>query len=148
MKKSFLIFFSIVTIVSLIAFSMQFVNAVPPKVFLSPSDYDTGLTYSQAFKQKKPMAVNFYVDWCHYCQKFAPTLEKIRQQYKSKMNVVLVKADDPKNKKLVEDFGISGYPSFYLVSPKNDNRVFINQALYADLAKLKKEIDRFLKVNK
>ena len=95
-----------------------------------PSDYGTGFTYAEAVKIGKPMVVNFYVDWCHYCQGFAPKLEELRQEYKDKFTFVIVKADDPKNEELVQDFNIHGYPSLFLVNPKNDNRVFINQSLY------------------
>ena len=60
----------------------------------------------------------------------------------------MVKADEPTNKKIVEDFDISGYPSLFLVNPKNDNRVFVNQYLYSDRTKMEKEFGRFLRVNK
>ena len=115
---------------------------------LSPSAYSTGLSYDQAVKAGKPMVVNFYVDWCHYCQGFAPKLEELRLEYKDKFNFVLVKADDPNNQNIVQDFNISGYPSLFLVNPKNDNRVFINQSLYDNKAKMEKEFNRFLRTNK
>lgn len=142
----FLPIFFLLAVLAVILISK--VQAVPPKANLAPSDYSTGLGYYQAFKMKKPMVVNFYVDWCHYCQGFAPKLEALRREYGSKYNFVMVKADEPTNKKIVEDFGISGYPSLFLVNPKNDNRVFVNQNLYSDRTKMEKEFGRFLRVNK
>ena len=143
--KESLIFIFILTLFGFIVLP-SFVKAVPPK--LNPSDYDTGITWAQAVKLKKPIVANFYVNWCHYCQRFAPTLDNLRREYKSKYTFVLIKADNPQNQKLVDDFGISGYPSLYLVNPKNDNRVFINQSFYSNPRLLKREFDRFLKVNK
>ncbi len=72
---------------------MLSVKAVPPRSNLLPSDYSTGITYKQAIKMKKPMAINFYVDWCHYCKQFAPTLDSFRKQYKSNMNFVIVNVE-------------------------------------------------------
>lgn len=137
----------IFSIFAILAFSITYAVAVPPKANLVPSDYTTGMTWKQAQKAGKPIAVNFYVDWCGYCRKFAPVLEGLRKEYNGKYNIVLINVENPKYKKLAEDFDITGFPTLYLVNPKNDNRVFINQSLYSRPDKLKKEFDRFLKVN-
>jgi len=102
----------------------------------------------EAVKLKKPIAVNFYVDWCHYCKKFAPVLDSLRKEYQGRVSFVLIKADEPKNSKLVNEYGISGYPTLYLVNPSNDNRVYLNNAIYGNPELIKREIDRFLRVNK
>jgi thiol-disulfide isomerase/thioredoxin len=104
--------------------------------------------FGAAPKMKKPMAINFYVDWCHYCQQFAPRLDSLRRQYGSRMNFVLVNVEKPGGDKLIKEFPISGYPSLYLYNPKNGNRTFVNQAIYSDKKLLKAEFDRFLKFNK
>lgn len=144
-KKMFSSLFSVL-IGSLIL--TQSALAVPPKANLVPSDYATKTTYSQAVKMKKPIVVTFYVDWCHYCQKFMPTLAAFKQQYKNQYTFVMINNDLPASKKIADDFMISGYPSVYLVNPKNDNRVFLNQNIYSRPDVLKKEFDRFLRVNK
>ncbi len=73
----------------------EYSAAVPPKLNLVPSDYGTGMTWEKAEKLDKPIVVNFYVDWCHFCKKFAPVLDKIRQQYSSKYSFVFINCDDP-----------------------------------------------------
>ena len=123
-------------------------NSSPSTQNLLPSNYSTGVSYEEAVKIGKPMVVNFYVDWCHYCKAFAPKLEELRLEYKDKYTFVLVKADDPKNKDIVEDYNVNGYPSLFLVNPKNDNRVFIEQSLYGNKNKMEKELNRFLRLNK
>lgn len=135
-------FISVITAVNLFT---SYVNAKASQK--NPSSY-AAATWAEAVKAKKPIVVNFYVTWCHYCKQFAPVLENLRKEYKSRYTFVLVNAEDPVNEKLVKEFMISSYPSLYLVNPKNDNRVFINQSLYSDPELLKKEFDRFLKVNK
>ena len=116
--------------------------AVPPKSNLVPSDYQTGISYEKAVKLHKPMVINFYVDWCGYCKKFAPILDGVRKDYKGKFNFVTINCENPKYKKVVEDFMISGFPTLYIYDPTNDNRVLINNGLYSNPVKLKKELDK------
>lgn len=137
-----------VVVLAIFAFFSLKSFAVPPKKFLLPSDYSTKVTYNQAVKMKKPIILTFYVDWCGYCRKFMPILEEMKREYSSKYTFVMVNLDLPQNKKLGEDFMISGFPTVYLVSPKNDNRVFLNQGIYGNRTVLKREFDRFLRVNK
>ena len=113
-----------------------------------PSEYQTGVTWNQAVEQKKPIAVNFYVNWCHYCQGFAPKLDNLRKEYQSKMNFVTINVEDPQNKKMVEDFSVNGFPTLYLVNPKNDYREFVSQRFYSDPDKMKEIFDKFLKGQK
>jgi len=93
------------------------------------------------------MVVNFYVDWCAYCRRFAPILESLRQNYKGQFNFVIVNCDNPKYKKLADEYYVTGYPTLYIVDPVKDNRVLISQALYSQPEKLRQELNRFLRVN-
>jgi thiol-disulfide isomerase/thioredoxin len=147
-NKNKILILTIITLFICSVFAMQNSIAVPPKANLLPSDYSTGITYNQAIKMKKPMVINFYVDWCGYCRKFAPTLDSLRKEYKTKMNFIIVNVEKPGSDKIVKEFPISGYPSLYLYNPKTGNRTFVNQAIYSDKKLLKAEIDRFLKFNK
>jgi thioredoxin 1 len=148
MKKNVnsIVMFAIFTIFfAFMVLSPDFVSAVPPKANLVPSDYDTGITWKQAIKSKKPIAVNFYVDWCGYCKRFAPILDGVRQEYKSKYDFVLINAENPKNQKLVQDFAIQGYPSFFLVEPRTHLHQLVNQSYYNNPPALRTELDKFLK---
>lgn len=144
--KKVLISCLFIALISLVFGSLS--QAIPPKKNLLPSDYSTNLTLKEAVKLKKPIAVNFYVDWCHYCQKFAPTLESLRKQYKSNYSFVMVKVDDKKNAKLAKDFSITSFPSLYLVNPADNTRMFVNQAVYSNPKLLKQQFDIFLKASK
>jgi thiol-disulfide isomerase/thioredoxin len=135
-------------VVALACIGFAGVKAIPPKLNPMPSDYDTGITWNRAVKLKKPIVANFYVNYCRYCQKFAPVLERLRKEYNSKYTFVTVDCEKPINSKLASDYGISSYPSLYLVNPKNDNRNYINPSFYNNPAVLRKEFDRFYKNNK
>ena len=114
----------------------------------SPSDYKIGVSYDEAVKSDKPMLALFYVDWCGYCLRFMPKFNTINTLYKSKYNVVMLNAEAPENKKLVEDVALTGFPTMYVIDPKYDNRFLLNNAVYMDLGKLRKELDRYLNIRK
>lgn len=144
MKKFIKILLSLILILGL---TTNISSAVAPRKKLKPSDYSTNIPWNKAIKSGKLLAVNFYVDWCGYCRKFAPVLEDLRKKYDGKVIFVFIDCDDQKNTKLVRDYGVSGFPTFYLVNPKKDNRVFINQNFYSDINMMSREIDRFIKNN-
>ena len=111
-----------------------------------PSDYKMGIKYSEALQSDKPMLALMYVDWCGYCLKFMPKYKTVSNIYKDKFNIVMLNAEDPANKELVEDVALSGFPTLYIIDPKYDNRVLLNNAIYMDLKKLRVELDRYLRI--
>jgi thiol-disulfide isomerase/thioredoxin len=143
-----LVKFAILFTLIMYVLSTMAMFAIPPKVNPLPSDFDTGLTYQQALKAKKPMIVDFYVDWCGYCRRIAPVLDSISMQYKNNFNLVLINCENKEYSKLIKDFGIYEFPTVYIIDPKNDNRILINSQFYDKPDKLKMELDRFLKANK
>lgn len=122
--------------------------AVPPKMNPLPSDYHTGISWQEAQKSDKPIIVNFYVDWCHYCKKFAPVFDKLRKEYKDKFSFVIIKSDDPKNASLAREFNIYSYPSVYLVDKNSDKKIFLNQQNYHNLEKMQEELNNYIEQQK
>lgn len=116
------------------------VYAVPPKLNPLPSDYDTGITWQDAQKSDKPAIVNFYVDWCSACRKFAPILENLRKEFEQEYNFVIVKADDTKNASIVRQFRFYSYPSVFLFDGKNDKKVFLDQRKYFNMEEMRREL--------
>jgi thiol-disulfide isomerase/thioredoxin len=144
MKK--LLIISILLVGLAVIFSgSQNAKAVPPKLNPLPSDYTNGLTWGKAQKLNKPIAVNFYVDWCHFCKGFAPILDKLSKQYQSKYSFVYINCDDPKNQSLMSSFKVDGYPSFYLFDRKKNLKIKIDSSEYQDIKTLKQHLDMFLK---
>lgn len=125
--------------------STDYTAAMPPKINPSPSDYSTGMTWEKAQKLNKPIVINFYVDWCHYCKGFAPVLDKLRQQYGSKYTFVFANCEDPKNKALLDSFKIHSYPSLFLVDKNKHKKIQVDNSKFHDIKLLNKELDKFLK---
>lgn len=117
--------------------------AILPKANMKPSDYDLGLTYKEASLQDKPILAVFYVDWCTYCKKFMPKLDKVRNLNKEDFNVVLLNVENAENEKLVKEYKISGYPTVYIIDPKYDNRVHIDYPFMESVSSLNQEVKRY-----
>lgn len=117
--------------------------AILPKSNLKPSDYDLGMTYEKAQNENKPIIAVFYVDWCTYCKKFMPRLDKVRNINKDNFNVVLINVENPENAALTNEYRISGYPTVYIIDPTYDNRVHIDNSYLENVSDLNKEVSRY-----
>ncbi len=129
--------------VSLFLFLTSQCYAVPPKLNPVPSDYHTGLSWEEAQKSDKPMVVNFYVDWCGACRRFAPNFDKLRKEFEEKYNFVIVRTDDPQNTKIIRQFSIYSYPSVFIIDKKNDQKIFVDQKKYSKLDEMREVLNTF-----
>lgn len=135
-----------VIIIVVILTTSAVVFALSPKKNLKPSDYDIGESYSQAVKNNKPTVVLFYADWCTYCIKFMPKFKVLSDVYKDRYNFVMINAENSNYQKVVEDYAIGSFPTIYIIDPAIDNRILISNTLYDDLSKVRKELDRYLRI--
>lgn len=85
-----------------------------------PSDYDTGETLEDAFKQTKPIVVKFYADWCGACRRAAPVFESVKQDYKDKAEFVMVDVD--KHKDLSDEYNVMFLPTIFIMNPKTRDK--------------------------
>lgn len=111
-----------------------------------PSDYKVGVSYDVAMKGDKPVVALFYADWCGYCLKFMPRFKTLESLYKNKYNFLMINVEDTSKAELVRDVALTGYPTVYIIDPKFDNRVLINNGIYMDLVKFRAELDRYLRI--
>lgn len=135
-----------VIIIVVILTTSAVVFALSPKKNLKPSDYDIGESYNQAVKNNKPTVVLFYADWCTYCIKFMPKFKVLSDVYKDRYNFVMINAENSNYQKVVEDYAIGSFPTIYIIDPAIDNRILISNTLYDDLSKVRKELDRYLRI--
>jgi len=111
---------------------------------MMPSDYaKNGVSIEEAQKSKKPAAVLFFVNWCHYCKSFAPVYEEMRKEYSSKFNFVFVDCDDPANQKLMSEYGVNSFPSLYLVNMQTKTKEYIEPYKYHQKDEMKSILDNF-----
>jgi thiol-disulfide isomerase/thioredoxin len=95
-------------------------------------------------RNDKPTVVDFWAPWCENCRFEAPTLLQVEQEYKDKVNFVMVNGDDADAWPLIEAFGVDAIPHMALVDAKgNVQTALIGQipkhVLEADLDMLVKE---------
>lgn len=86
------------------------------KVVIS-KQYDKGKSMEKAKATGKPIIVFFYTDWCHFCQSFAPTFNKISKDSKIKKNfaVAYVNCEKEENRALMQEYNVQGFPTVYVI---------------------------------
>ena len=97
-----------------------------------------GMTLDEAMKDDKYIAVLFYADWCPHCQNFAPTFKKLSKDrgLKKTYNFVRLNSDLPETRAIMQEYKVEGFPAFFLVNPKTNEKQFIsNSLLFGDTAK-------------
>lgn len=113
-----------------------------------PSDYKFGKDYHKSLKSDKPMIVLFYADWCHYCINFMPIYQSLYKKFKNKYNFVKINVEDAKYINEVRKYQIAGFPTVFLVNPKKDIHVQLQNRDFGDMDKLENELKTFYKTNK
>jgi len=82
--------------------------------------YEEGIARGK--KEKKKIYINFYADWCHYCK----VMEKETFRNNSVVgylndNFVAIRINSDKNKKLAQNYQVTGLPSNWFLSESGDN---------------------------
>lgn len=148
MKKNIIITLAIIVVVFVTAAVSYAVGSGAMAKKEKPSDYKVGIEYEKALKSDKPMVAVLYVDWCGYCLKFMPKFADLSKMYAFKYNFVMIDAEAQENQQLVKDVALTGFPTVYIIDPKYDNRVLLNNALYQNMPMFKVELDRYLRIRK
>jgi len=88
----------------------------------------------------KPAIVDFTASWCGPCQRIAPILEELAQEFKD--DIVIYKIDIDKERGLAESFNISSIPAILYIPDDGEEPVMTVGARNKD--KFKKEITTIL----
>lgn len=138
--------------IKLEAFNPKSAINQPSANFLISEKYDKGQSMEKAKATGKPIIAWFYVDWCNFCKKFAPTFDKLVKDKEIKDNfaVAFINCDKPENTELMREYDVNGFPAVYLINNKNGDKKFINnENLFAPdaLKELKEEFLNFIDKN-
>ena len=96
------------------------------------------MSLEDAMKDSKTAIVLFYADWCPHCRNFAPTFKELEKdrQLKKKYNFVRINSEDPAAQKTMQEYGIQGFPSLFMVNPKSGEKKQVdNYLMFGDNAK-------------
>ncbi|MCC5640180.1 thioredoxin family protein [Nostoc sp. CHAB 5844] len=74
-----------------------------------------------ALSNGKPSIVEFYADWCTVCQKMAPDLAQIEQQYADKANFVMLNVDNNKWLPEMLKYRVDGIPHFVFLTKDGES---------------------------
>jgi thiol:disulfide interchange protein len=83
-------------------------------------DYETGM--SQAESMDKPIIIDFYTDWCTWCQVMENSTYIDPVVVARSKEFVCIKVDGDRNEQLVNEYNIEGYPTTFFLMP--DGSVF------------------------
>ena len=116
--------------VSTLSVKGQHAPALNPKDTITRK-YAKNKTFEKAQKSGKPAIVLFYVDWCGFCQRFAPTFNELikSKEFKSKFSAAYVNCEDAKNQQLVGEYEVNAYPTVYLVDFKSNKKVQVENPI-------------------
>ena len=78
-------------------------------------DYDTGLRLAN--ENNKPVLIDFYTDWCYYCEVMDENTYSDQQVIEKSKDFVCVNVDGDVRQELVASYGITGYPTTVFLDP-------------------------------
>jgi len=77
---------------------------------------ETSISLELATSNGKPTLVEFYADWCTVCQRMAPDIAQLKQEYSSKLNFVMLNVDNSKWLPEMLKYRVDGIPHFVFLS--------------------------------
>jgi thiol-disulfide isomerase/thioredoxin len=69
---------------------------------------------SLALGDGHPTVVEFYADWCEACRAMAPAMDRLEQQHRGALDVVLLNVDNPRWQAELERYDVNGIPQLEL----------------------------------
>jgi thiol-disulfide isomerase/thioredoxin len=68
-----------------------------------------------ALSSGKPTLMEFYADWCTSCQAMAPELKNLKEQFRDRVNFVMLNVDNEKWLPEILSYRVDGIPHFVYI---------------------------------
>jgi len=120
----------------------------------SLSDWNEGIngyikSVQQQSQNNKPIAAFFYTDWCSNCKRLREDiLSQTAFKKFSNENLIMLKINPesgPLENKLAEEFGVFGYPSFFIIPPNSTEVRQIRKTSHIPVANFIQQINSAIK---
>jgi thiol-disulfide isomerase/thioredoxin len=73
-----------------------------------------------ALSNGKPTLMEFYANWCTVCQRLAPDMAKLRQEYSNQLNFVMLNVDNTKWLPEMQKYQVDGIPHFVFLGKSGE----------------------------
>jgi len=78
------------------------------------------IPYEEALVNGRPTVVEFYADWCEVCREMAKEVYRVEEEYKDRINFVMLNVDNSKWEPELDEFGVEGIPHFAFLDRKGN----------------------------
>ncbi|MEM8503654.1 MAG: thioredoxin family protein [Cyanobacteria bacterium P01_D01_bin.1] len=127
--------FVIVTIASILSIALVLgMQTRSPAASLSEMA-EQSIPLETALANKKPTLIEFYANWCTSCQAMASDIQALKEEYRDRVNFVMLNVDNTKWLPEMLNYRVDGIPHFeFLSTDSNEQGAAIGELPRAILA--------------
>ena len=114
--KGLLVLLIVVVIFSLVLFRNLFFQST----YLLKSFGELSVEPEIAFKNNKPIFLEFYAEWCEVCKEMSPKVSALKEEFEKDINFVFLNVDNQKWAKYIQKYEVNGIPQVNIFD-KNGN---------------------------